>query len=77
MALNQNRRKNKERRGDLFFSKQDCFERRRNPDRRCDGFEISTIFLSDDAFLRAWSRKCNFKDGNHHCGTCKLRAGFR
>ena len=51
MALNQNRRKNKERRGDLFFSKQDSFERRRNPDRRCDGFEISTTFLSDDAFL--------------------------
>ncbi len=51
MALNQNRRKNKERRGDLFFSKQDCFERRRNPDRRCDGFEISTTFLSNDAFL--------------------------
>ena len=51
MSINQNRRKIKERRGNLFFSKQDSFERRRNPDRRCDGFEISTIFLSDDAFL--------------------------
>ena len=51
MSINQNRRKITERRGNLFFSKQDSFERRRNPDRRCDGFEISTIFLSDDAFL--------------------------
>ncbi len=24
------------------------------------------ILKLDDAFLRAWPRKCDFKDGNHH-----------
>ena len=50
MSTSQNRRKRKERRDDLFTSNQDNFERRRIPDRRCGGFEISTIFLSDDAY---------------------------
>ena len=51
MSINQYRRKNnKERRKNLFSSNKDSFEHRKIPDRRCDGFEISTIYLSEDAF---------------------------
>jgi hypothetical protein len=50
MSINDKRRKNKERRENIFNSKQGNFEHRKIPDRRCDGFEISTIYLSEDAF---------------------------